>query len=324
MQQFSAIPIAASEVGTVDFTNAAMTIMFDGGAAKDSILERSAFMRNRTSFVNREAAEYLKQLSVDGPFATQWQRFASIGFTPQTYVDAMIAFPVWLAKYEQGMNTHGDDRRAISDADVSVSESVGSGSDLHLGGAFHSNTTEFARTMTLFGSWFNAYYQRMYRETKGFSEASPAGFHAVATMPMMVAVLASILVMDFPDDDSDESWWEYALTRYAVFLSGTLPIIRDVVSFAHSGFTPKTVLAGAQEGPGRLFDEVEAFFSGRQSALKTTSDIAKVVTTFVPVPGSGEVTRVADFVDSYNKGNEGELTPLLVYQALVEGPNRNK
>jgi hypothetical protein len=164
----------------------------------------------------------------------------------------------------------------------------------------------------------------MYRETKGWSEASPAGFHAVATMPLMVGVLASVLVMDFPDDDDDESWWEYVLTRYAVFLSGTMPILRDVVSFAHSGFTPKTVLAGAQEGPGKIWSEVESFFEGRQSGLKMASDVAKTVTTFVPVPGSGEVTRVADFIDSYNQGNEGELTPLKVYQALVEGPDRNK
>ena len=324
VQQTSALPIAASEVGPVNLSNAAMTIMFDGGAAKDSILEKSAFMRNRTSLVNREAAEYLKQLSVAGKFATQWQRFANIGFAPQTFVDAMIAFPTWLAKYEAGMNDHGDQRRAVSDADIAVSESVGSGADIHLGGAFSSNSTEFARTMTLFGSWFNAYYQRMYRETKGFSEASPAGFNTIVTMPLIVGVLSSMLVMDFPDDDSDESWAKYIATRYAVFLSGTLPIVRDVVSFAYSGFTPKTVLAGAQESPTKLFSEVESFVSGDQSALKTASDVTKVVSTFVPIPGSGQVTKVADFVDSYNKGNEGDITPLNVYQALVEGPDRNK
>ena len=44
----------------------------------------------------------------------------------------------------------------------------------------------------------------------------------------------------------------------------------------------------------------------------------------MPIPGSGQVTKVADFVDSYNKGNEGDITPLNVYQALVEGPDRNK
>ena len=164
----------------------------------------------------------------------------------------------------------------------------------------------------------------MYRETKGFSEASPAGFNTIVTMPLIVGVLSSMLVMDFPDDDSDESWAKYIATRYAVFLSGTLPIVRDVVSFAYSGFTPKTVLAGAQESPTKLFSEVESFVSGDQSALKTASDVTKVVSTFVPIPGSGQVTKVADFVDSYNKGNEGDITPLNVYQALVEGPDRNK
>ena len=298
--------------------------MFDGGAAKDSILEKSAFMRRRTTLVNREASEFLKQLSVGGKLSAGWQRFADIGFTPQTYVDAMIAFPTWLAKYEQGINDHGDQRRAVSDADVAVSESVGSGLDLHLGGAFGSNNTEFARTMTLFGSWFNAYWNRMYRDTKGFSEASPAGFNTIVTMPLIVGVLSSMLVMDFPDDDSDESWAKYIATRYAVFLSGTLPIVRDVVSFAHSGFTPQTVMAGAQKGPTTLFSEFKQFFEGDQSAVKAGSDVTKVVSTFVPIPGSGQITKLLDFLDSYFQGNEGEMTLLKIYQALVEGPDRNK
>jgi len=278
-------------------------------------------MRNRTSLVNREANEFLKNAIIATKFQNTWQKFVDAGFTPQTVVDAGIAFPTWMAKYEQAIAAHGDERRAQGEADAAVAESVGSGADIHLGGAFNSNTTEFARTMTLFGSWFNAYYNRMYRDTKGFNEWTPASFATLVTVPMMSALLSAVVIMDFPDDDSDEEYWAWALKRYGSFMAGTVPILRDVVGFGLTGFSPKTVLAGAQEGPARLGQEVEAFLEGRQTALKTASDVAKVVTTVVPVPGSGQITRVLDYVDSYYAGKEGEFS---AYQALTEGPNRNK
>ena len=323
VQQISSLPIAADEVGTVNLANAYMTFVSDGGASMEMILERSAFMRNRSSFVNREAAEYLRQLSVDNQFQYIYGKFAEVGFAPQTFIDSLIAFPTWLAKYELGMTDHGDERRAISDADVAVGESVGSGADIHLGGAFNSNAPEYIRTLTVFGSWFNAYYQRMYRHTKGFSTTTmtPAGFRAVLTTPLIVAPLAAILVMDYPDDDSDEGWAEYVAKRYVAFMAGTLPLIRDMVGFAVSGYAPKTVLAGGQEGPWRAAEEARAFFEGRQSALKTASDITKAVTTIVPVPASGQVTRVADYLDSYWMGKEGDFN---AYQMLVEGPDKNR
>lgn len=326
VQQFSSLPIAASEVGTGELAKMMSTFAFDGGQSRDLVLELSPFMRNRTAFVNREATEYLNKIAIGGSMQGTWETIQQWGFAPQTYIDSLIAFPVWMAKYQQGMEVHGDQALAVSDADIAVAESVGSGSDLHLGSAFNSNNSEFVRTVTLFGSWFNAYYNRVYRETKGGTAVmTREGLSAVITLPIVVATMSSLLVMDYPDDDSDEAWWEWVATRYGIFIAGTLPVVRDAVSFMHSGFTPKTVLAGAQEGPGRLYGEGKAFFAGRQSGLKTVSDTAKVVTTVVPVPGSGEITRIMDFIDSYNQGNEGrDLTPLKAYQALVEGPDRNK
>ena len=321
VQQIGSLPIAASEVGTVNLFNAMAKFTTDYGASRDFVLERSAFMRNRTSLVNREANEFLKNAIIATKFQNTWQKFVDAGFTPQTVVDAGIAFPTWMAKYEQAIAAHGDERRAQGEADAAVAESVGSGADIHLGGAFNSNTTEFARTMTLFGSWFNAYYNRMYRDTKGFNEWTPASFATLVTAPMMSALLSAVVIMDFPDDDSDEEYWAWALKRYGSFMAGTVPILRDVVGFGLTGFSPKTVLAGAQEGPARLGQEVEAFLEGRQTGLKTASDVAKVVTTVVPVPGSGQITRVLDYVDSYYAGKEGEFS---AYQALTEGPNRNK
>ena len=320
VQQTTTLPIAAREVGGEDFIAASTKIMSDRENMLEFIRTKSEFMKNRTKLVNKEIHDQMKQLSIDGPIENVYSKMVAFGFKPQIIIDSLIAFPTWMARYEQGMNSHGDEVLAISDADMAVVETVGSGSDLHLGAAFSSNAPEWTRLLTIFGSWFNSQYQRQYRATKGFNDfKSLEALEAMFIMPMFLAVMSSVLVMDWPGDD--EGLFEYVMKRYTAFLGGGYLMIREMASFFASGFGPRTILSGAQEAPVRLINEIDAFLSGRQGMLKTGSDVTKAVTTIVPVPFSGQVTRVADYYDSYNRGKEGDFN---LYQALVEGPDRNK
>ncbi len=230
VQQVTALPIAVADVGAIPMFNAIALYATDNTAVTEMIESKSVFMRNRTSFVNREAADHLNKLSVNGEVAYMWNNLMSMGFIPQTYIDKVIAMPTWLAAYEKAINTHGDESRAVSDADTLVAESVGSGADIHMGAAFNSNNSELVRTFTLFGSFFNAYYQRMYRDTKGGRMkpgssyqpewiTSPQALHTLITVPIIVAAMSAVLVMDLPEEE--ESYPEWILKRYASFLSGT-------------------------------------------------------------------------------------------------------
>lgn len=254
-----------------------------------------------------------------------WNVFAAHGFTPQTIIDAAIAFPTWWAKYETEFNSHQDDGRAISAADTAVAESVGSGSDLHLGTWFNSKNPEIVKTMTVFGSWFNAYYQRMYRDTKGFTSMSPAAAHTILTLPLIVATLSAILIMDIPDDDDDDAWGKWLAKNYFSFVGGTAPLFRDFVSYGATGFAPSDPIAGGVKAlwgiTGGLPKQLMRYYEGEQTGLKTVNNIAKGLTTILPVPGAGQVTRAVDYVDSWNQGNEGNFD---AYQMLVEGKDRNK
>lgn len=325
VQQVTAIPIAMDEVGLVPWLEKLQTYASPTHHKdfKEFVDQRSKFMQNRGSLVNREAAEFLRQINTSGRFGHMWNTYARLGFTPQTIVDSVIAYPVWMAKYEKALAEHGDEAKAASQADTAVAESVGSGSDLHLGGAFQMNNTEFVKTFTMFGSWFNAYYQRMYKHSSGFSD--PINKDSLKTLlfiPWVVGTAAAAIVFDGPDND--EGWVEWSAKNWAVFLGGTMPIIRDVVS-SFSGFTPTTVFSPAAEAPARTLAEITAFFEGRQTGLKAASDLTKITTTFVPVPGVGNFTRMMDYMDSYGQGKEGEFQiPLSPLQAVIEGSDKNR
>jgi len=323
MQQFTSLIIASKEVGPVNLASAMARLMSDGGASMKFVDESSPSMRDRGSFVNREAADELRSIMATGKIDAVYQWFARVGFTPQTFVDMGIAYPTWIARYEQEYNEHADHDQARSAGDEAVARAVGTGADLHMGNAFNSNQAELTRMMTIFGSWFNTTtFQRMYGATKGFSDfKSTAALTEILFLPFMVALFSAVIVMDMPEDDDEEGWGEWMASRYFAFLSGTIPILRDIVAMATSGFAPKTVISGAQESPVRVIKEIEAFIEDKQSALKTGSDVLKAVSTVVPIPAAGQATRLADYYDSYAKGNEGDFDP---YQSLVEGKQRNK
>ena len=91
------------------------------------------------------------------------------------------------------------------------------------------------------------------------------------------------------------------------------------------GFSPNTLLQDAQALPADTIGAINDARQGRMSPAEGFESFVKIVGTVVPLPGSGNVVRGADFTESYNQGNEGgSIDALNVYQALVEGRDRNK
>lgn len=327
VQQFSAIPIAMHEVGFARFSSAATRMMpgtMGRSELREFVKDNSAFMANRTSLVNREVSEHLRKMHVASKAGKAWDKVTSNVFILQTMVDGEIAFPTWLASYEKAMDDHGDHAKATSAADTSVAESVGSGTDLHLGGMFQSTQNELVKTFTMFGSWFNAYFQRIYKSTNGgdFSEANNVDmFNTVLLMPTIVGVLSAALIADGPGEDPEpEDYAKWIAKQGALFLSGTVPVLRDVAS-AFRGFAPSTVWSAGGEFVPRTFTEIGSFMEGDQTGLKFSSDMLKLTSSVVPLPGAGNVTRFMDYTDSYNRGKEGDtFNPI---QALLEGAEKN-
>ena len=246
-----------------------------------------------------------------------WEKFKAHGFIMQTVVDSTVAYPTWLAKYEKMYEEHGDKARAITEADTAVAESVGSGSDLHLGRVFQSNQAAWVKTITMFGSWFNAYYQRLYRSSKGgTSYVNPDFVVNAFILPFIVANITQAIILDTPDDDEDLLDW--ALKNTMNFGLGTMPIVRDISSI-NAGFDPTSPLVAIPKAMTLLPGEIMSMVKGDQTPLKTMTDAGKLITGVVKAPGSGQLWRALGYIDSYLEGNEGDFS---IYQMLSEGKDK--
>jgi len=320
VQQFSAIPIAAREVGVLKWAQA----MAHFGARPFEVMAmidaKSKFMENRKQVVNREAKENMKKIMATTRGQALWNEVRAKGFIMQTIIDTTIAYPTWYAKYQTGMEKHGDEKRASIEGDQAVAESVGSGSDMHLGRIMQSNQNEFVKTLTVFGSWFNAYYQRLYKSSKGGTDFLSGAFLLDGILlPIIAANMAQLLIMDWPDEEEEVE--EYVAKNTFKFMLGTVPLIRDIAS-AWEGFAPTMPISAVAVAPVRIKTEVESYMKGNQSGLKLGADVGRAVGSVVPLPGSGNLWRLMDYTDSYLDGKEGKNFNL--YQALAEGRDKDK
>tara|TARA_R110002072_G_scaffold241714_1_gene400582 strand:+ start:1419 stop:8033 length:6615 start_codon:yes stop_codon:yes gene_type:complete len=352
LDQITAIPMAIDEVGGGAFSSAASRIVADPSLI-DFIVSKSAFMDNRASLVNKTASDYFRQLSVGDlnipvapgksytmpPKVAKAYRFVEEhGYILQTQMDALLAYPTWLAKYEQVLEeltasnpnateaeANGFVKTAVTLADTSVAESVGSGSDMHLGGLYQSTNNEWIQFFTMMGSWFNNQYQRIYRDTKGFTTfANVEAIKSIMVVPMFSALMSAAVRMDGPDEDDLEGmlkWTKWGGQQYIMFLSAMVPLLRDFTAANIDQRPVRNVYEGALGTPLRVIGEVKAYSDDRQTGLKTSADLISTAATVIPLPGSGNITRFMDYVDSYNRGLEGKtFNP---YQGLVEGSDKN-
>jgi hypothetical protein len=100
-----------------------------------------------------------------------------------------------------------------------------------------------------------------------------------------------------------------------------VPLLRDFAAANIEGRDVRNVWEGAVKTPARVVGEIKAYSDDRQTGLKTSADLISTAATIIPLPGSGNITRVMDYLDSYNRGNEGDV--FNPYQSLVEGSNKN-
>jgi len=320
-QQFSALHISAAEVGPLRFVWASGQMLNSPRETIRMINSKSKFMENRAQVVNRDSRELMRKVISTSKVGSKYESMKAHGFMFQTFVDSTVAYPTWLAAYQRGMDQHGEEKRAQIEADSAVGQSVGSGSDLHLGRVFQSNQAEIVKTLGIFGSWFNAYYQRLYHSSKGGEDFLNVRFGMNAVLlPFIAANMAQALILDMPDEGTeDETWTDWMLKNYMVFMLGTIPLIRELASLSE-GFTPSAPVSALPKAVDRIWREINAASEDRQTGLKTTVDIGRAVASVSKLPGSGQALRILEYIDSSMQGEEDGINP---YQALVEGADKD-
>jgi len=349
MQTSGTLPLALNEVGTAQFINASQRFAQADEAERKDMIDYvnnlSPTMAKRSVKYSRTVAQELKDITSESEGRLAWSMFERYGFAPQIMLDAMISYPVWLAKYESEIIRHGDSFRAAIAADTSVAESVSSGEDLHVGRAFYSSANKMLKPLTAFGSWFNSTpLQTAYKAGEGYQTINginnPKFWYMIGSFYLAANIAAAVsndFDYDLWSDDNDESerdafwlWFlKWSSENTVEFGFGLFPIVRDALSSV-KGYTLKSPFGDSFGAGMDIYKELTQYSEDKQSATKTAADIADAVTSLVKVPASGTGINVLDWIDAYSEYDEdnritGPYTLFReIYQAPVSGDDGMK
>jgi hypothetical protein len=208
------------------------------GDAARKVMEMSAFMRNRGATFNRDVRDAQRSLGVKG-LQNEVTKHAFVGVQ---MLDMAVSIPTWLGAYEKSM----DEQRATGAAEVSIEEAVAmadsavsrsQGSGLPRDMADIQQGPQWKRMLTMFYTFFNAYYNLQTDLWKQTDFKSPLSALKFAKNQLYVTIIPS-LVIDylFNGIDDDDEPLQWAAESAGKFMLGGMVVVRDVANAATTGY----------------------------------------------------------------------------------------
>ena len=298
------------------------------------VLERSGEVAARMDTLDRDIRVSLEQMR--GKSGSIWdaKRFMFHGIG---YMDRLVSVPTWLGAYNKALANGADEAGAIYQADKAVRLSQGAGSPKDLA-AIQRGTGKWGealRLMTMFYSYFSAFYQR--QRTLGRDAARAVRERDVRMTPQLLArawwliavppVLSEILAGRGPDDDEDHAWWAFRKMLFQML--GPIPLVRDVLDPAWAKLMGKpsfgysiSPMQRAGETLVNVAGDVGRLVRGEDTkhATKNALEGAGYATGLVP----GQVASATQFLVDVANGDQDPDTVKDWYDGLTRGKIKEK
>jgi len=313
VQQPIAVTNSISQLGGINVLKGSFEFYRNPRENWDKISEASAFMRNRTALVNREAREQLLKIDSVHPALGKMKTMA---FAPQTFMDSLIAYPTWmgaLSKYKKD-HPNASEKKAILYADEMVAKTIGSGLSKDVGSIL--NKSEAEKQITFMGTFFNLTWNLHVENAQLLKngDINPMEYaRRLGWMAIAPALLAMWVLDDIPEDE--EKILPHALKEIAYYNMSSLFLVRDLAS-GMDGFNPSIPGLKFVDGTIRVSKEMQGLMTGDDELdANTVASILRGLQPLAPLPGSGQVARTLEGMSDPEQG---------VWGSLVEGKERNK
>ena len=227
LMQTTGLLVGASEVGVMNVLQNWPTAW--GEQAKKA-REKSAFLRDRFDSIERYMKDRVRKLD-DGKAKQLWDKVIRAEFTPMRFMDTVVATPLWMAKYEQGLDRGLPPNEASAEADSFISRTQGSGRSIDV------SAIQTKPMLDLFAVFFSAVSAMQNHWAYGFNAIRAGRMDGVDIMRFLGADVLSAIVLGATiryalaggltggdDDKARMAFWRELITAP---LQG-VPIVRDI------------------------------------------------------------------------------------------------
>lgn len=315
--QTTSIPQSMAEVGTGAFLRGAYHMLVHPLESWGTIRELSPYMVSRSRNMERDVADRLKPFREGTKiFGSKWEEAA---FAMIQAMDAIVAYPTWMAKYNDAIGKGIDQAKAITLADDAVIRAQGSG--LVMDTTALMRKPGAARLFTMFMSfamnWQNRqrYYFSGFRESlrTGQSEIGTARFLSHFALEWLAPPMLTLLLIGMGRDGQPPEPEEVGMELLGYWLMG-VPIVREIPalfeynkkfgdSAAFKGLNAAVTATrgGMKIAAGEASDE--QFYRTMKSTLDAIGFVAGVPTA--------PIWRTVEGTEAFIEGKAGLLAPIL-------------
>lgn len=315
--QTTSIPQSMAEVGTGAFLRGAYHMLVHPLESWGTIRELSPYMVSRSRNMERDVADRLKPFREGTKiFGSKWEEAA---FAMIQAMDAIVAYPTWMAKYNDAIGKGVEQSKAVLMADDAVIRAQGSG--LVMDTTALMRKPGAARLFTMFMSfamnWQNRqrYYLAGFRESwrTGQSEIGTARFLSHFALEWLAPPLLSLFILGMGRDGELPEPEEAGMELLGYWLMG-IPIAREIPSWiqynkeagqsaAFRGINSATgaVRAATKIASGK--DSDEQWYRTMKLVLDSIGFVAKVPTA--------PIWRTVEGTEAFIEGKAGPLAPIL-------------
>lgn len=315
--QTTSIPQSMAEVGTGAFLRGAYHMLVHPLESWGTIRELSPYMVSRSRNMERDVADRLKPFREGTKiFGSKWEEAA---FAMIQAVDAVVAYPTWMAKYNDAIGKGVEQSKAVLMADDAVIRAQGSG--LVMDTTALMRKPGAARLFTMFMSfamnWQNRqrYYFSGFRESlrTGQSEIGTARFLSHFALEWLAPPMLTLLLIGMGRDGQPPEPEEVGMELLGYWLMG-IPIVREIPalfeynkkfgdSAAFKGLNAAVTATrgGMKIAAGEASDE--QFYRTMKSTLDAIGFVAGVPTA--------PIWRTVEGTEAFIEGKAGPLAPIL-------------
>jgi hypothetical protein len=315
--QTTSIPQSMAEVGTGAFLRGAYHMLVHPLESWGTIRELSPYMVSRSRNMERDVADRLKPFREGTKiFGSKWEEAA---FAMIQAMDAIVAYPTWMAKYNDAIGKGVEQSKAVLMADDAVIRAQGSG--LVMDTTALMRKPGAARLFTMFMSfamnWQNRqrYYFSGFRESlrTGQSEIGTARFLSHFALEWLAPPILTLLLIGMGRDGEFPELEDIGSELLGYWLMG-VPIVREIPalfeynkkfgdSAAFKGLNAAVTATrgGMKIAAGEASDE--QFYRTMKSTLDAIGFVAGVPTA--------PIWRTVEGTEAFIEGKAGPLAPIL-------------
>jgi len=198
---------------------------------RDTVFALSGEMRHRMNTLDRDIRDNMKRHMGKSGIYNQGVVMAFQGIA---YGDMMVSLPTWMASYKWALKEGYTESQAIEWGDSRVRMSQGSGSAKDLAAIQRGH--EATKLITMFYSYFSAYYQRVRDSGRKVEKVSDFGTLVMRHwwLTAIPAVLSELMTGRGPEEDEDELEW--AVRKVVLYPLLGVPLLRDMAGSVESGY----------------------------------------------------------------------------------------